>query len=96
MMKNTKTVAMPTVLTDAKTIEGIAYNIVATAQIQPSMSEPADVSLPTSREELIASRLITGTSECNSPVVILPLAHSLIFAGDKQLSPVHSPSIRQR
>ena len=41
-MKNTKTVAVPTVLTDAKTIEPIAYNIAATAQIQPSMSEPAD------------------------------------------------------
>jgi hypothetical protein len=46
MMNNTKTVAMPIVLTDAKMIEAIAYNISATAQIQPSMSEPADVSLP--------------------------------------------------
>jgi hypothetical protein len=45
MMKNTKTVAVPTVLTDAKTIEAIAYNIATMAQIQPSMSEPADVSL---------------------------------------------------
>jgi hypothetical protein len=45
MMKNTKTVAMPTVHTDAKTIEAIAYNIAATVQIQPSMSEPTDVSL---------------------------------------------------
>jgi hypothetical protein len=33
MMKNTKTVAVPTVLTDAKTIEAIAYNIAAMAQI---------------------------------------------------------------
>jgi hypothetical protein len=46
MMKNTKTVAVPTVLRDAETIEAIAYNIAVTAQIQPSMSEPADVSLP--------------------------------------------------
>jgi hypothetical protein len=45
MTKNTKTVAVPTVLTDAKTIEAIAYNIAVTAQIQPSMLEPADVSL---------------------------------------------------
>jgi hypothetical protein len=45
MMKNTKMVAMPTVLTDAKTIEAIAYNIAAMVQIQPSMLEPADVSL---------------------------------------------------
>jgi hypothetical protein len=40
MMKNTKTVAVPTVLTDAKTIEAIAYNIAAMAQIQPSMWGP--------------------------------------------------------
>jgi hypothetical protein len=33
MMKNTKMVAVPTVLTDAKTIEAIAYNITAMAQI---------------------------------------------------------------
>jgi hypothetical protein len=45
MMKNTKTVAVPIVVNDAKIIEAIAYNIAATAQIQPSMSEPADVSL---------------------------------------------------
>jgi hypothetical protein len=48
---DTKTVPVSTVLTDAKMIEAIAYNIAATyniavtAQIQPSMSEPADVSL---------------------------------------------------
>jgi hypothetical protein len=46
MMKNTKMSAVPTVVIDAKIIEAIAYNIAATAQIQPSMSEPADVSLP--------------------------------------------------
>jgi hypothetical protein len=45
MMKNTKMAAVPTVVIDAKIIEAIAYNIAATAQIQPSMSEPADVSL---------------------------------------------------
>jgi hypothetical protein len=31
MMKNTKTVAMPTVVIDAKIIEAIAYNILAMA-----------------------------------------------------------------
>jgi hypothetical protein len=47
MMKNTKTVAVSTVLSDR--LEAIAYNIAATyniaamAQIQPSMLEPADV-----------------------------------------------------
>jgi hypothetical protein len=53
MMKNTKMVAMPTMLTDPKTIEAIAYNITATAQIQPSMSEPADVSLPLPSSDLL-------------------------------------------
>jgi hypothetical protein len=33
MMKNTKMMAVPTVLTDAKMIEAIAYNIAAIAQI---------------------------------------------------------------
>ncbi|KAM0821904.1 hypothetical protein ACQ4PT_071866 [Festuca glaucescens] len=46
MMKNTKTAAVPTEVIDAKIIEAIAYNIALTAQIQPSMSEPVDVSLP--------------------------------------------------
>jgi hypothetical protein len=46
LMKDTKTAAVPTVVIDAKIIEAIAYNVAATAQIQPSMSEPADVSLP--------------------------------------------------
>jgi hypothetical protein len=45
LMKNTKTAAVPTVVIDAKNIEAIAYNIAVMAQIQPSMSEPADVSL---------------------------------------------------
>jgi hypothetical protein len=44
-MKDTKTLAMPIVVIDAKIIEAIAYNIVVTAQIQHSMSKPADVSL---------------------------------------------------
>jgi hypothetical protein len=53
MMKNTKTVAVPTVLTDAKRIEPIAYNIAVMAQIQPSMLEPADVSLPLPSSDLL-------------------------------------------
>jgi hypothetical protein len=40
---DTKTAAVSTVVIDAKTIEAIAYNITAMAQIQPSsMSEFAD------------------------------------------------------
>jgi hypothetical protein len=50
---DTKTTAMSTVLTDAKTIKAIAYNIAATAQIQPSMSEPDDVSLPLPSSDLL-------------------------------------------
>jgi hypothetical protein len=46
LMKDTKMAAVPTVVINAKIIEAIAYNIAATAQIQPSMSEPANVSLP--------------------------------------------------
>jgi hypothetical protein len=45
LVKDTKMAAVPTVVIDAKIIEAIAYNIAAMAQIQPSMSEPADVSL---------------------------------------------------
>jgi hypothetical protein len=50
---DTKTAAMSTVLTDTKTIEAIAYNIAATAQIQPLMLEPADVSLPLPSSDLL-------------------------------------------
>ncbi|KAK1641687.1 hypothetical protein QYE76_059492 [Lolium multiflorum] len=45
LMKDTKTAAVPTVVIDATNIEAIAYNIASTVQIQPSMSEPVDVSL---------------------------------------------------
>jgi hypothetical protein len=50
----------------------------------------------TSRELLIASRIIAGAPQIDSPVVKLPLAHSLIFAGDTLLSPAHKQCIRQR
>jgi hypothetical protein len=49
LLMDTKTTAVSTVLSDH--LEAIAYNIAVTyniavmAQIQPSMSEPADVSL---------------------------------------------------
>ncbi|KAK1661958.1 hypothetical protein QYE76_050117 [Lolium multiflorum] len=46
LMKDTKTAAVPTVVIDGTNIEAIAYNIASTAQIQHSMSEPVDVSLP--------------------------------------------------
>jgi hypothetical protein len=53
---DTKTAAVSTVLTDAKTIVAIAYNIVATVQIQPSMSKPTDVSLPLPSSDLFTTR----------------------------------------
>jgi hypothetical protein len=49
----------------------------------------------TSRELLIAGRPIAGAPKSNSLVVMLPLAHSLLFAGDKLLSPAHSTCIHQ-
>jgi hypothetical protein len=61
MMKNTKTVVVPIVLTDAKTIEAITYNIAAMAQIQPSMSEPADVSLSLPSSDLLLMDTKTAT-----------------------------------
>jgi hypothetical protein len=53
LMKDTKMAAVPIVVIDAKTIEAIAYNIIVTAQIQPSMSEPAVVSLPLPSSDLL-------------------------------------------
>jgi hypothetical protein len=42
--------ADPSLMKYTKTnIEAIAYNIASTAQTQPSMSEPVDVSLPVPR-----------------------------------------------
>jgi hypothetical protein len=50
LLMDTKTAAVSTVLTDTKTIEAIAYNIAATAQIHPSsMSEFADGADPASK-----------------------------------------------
>jgi hypothetical protein len=53
LLMDTKMAALSIVLTDAKMIEDIAYNIAATAQIQPSMSEPANVSLPLPSSDLL-------------------------------------------
>jgi hypothetical protein len=53
LLMDTKTAAVSTVVIDAKTIEAIAYNIAATAQIQHSMSEPTDVSLPLPSSDLL-------------------------------------------
>jgi hypothetical protein len=68
MMKNTKTAAVPTVVNDAKIIEAIAYNIPAMAQIQPSMLEPADVSLPLPSSDPL---LMKDTKTAAVPTVVI-------------------------
>jgi hypothetical protein len=68
MMKNTKTAAVPTVVIDAKIIEAIAYNIAAMVQIQPSMSEPADVSLPLPSSDPL---LMKDTKTAAVPTVVI-------------------------
>jgi hypothetical protein len=68
MMKNTKMAAVPTVVIDAKIIEAIAYNITAMAQIQPSMSEPADISLPLPSSDPL---LMKDTKTAAVPTVVI-------------------------
>jgi hypothetical protein len=68
MMKNTKTAAVLTVAINAKIIEAITYNIAAMAQIQPSMSEPADVSLPLPSSDLL---LMKDTKTAAMPTVVI-------------------------
>jgi hypothetical protein len=68
MIKNTKMAAVPTVVNDAKIIEAIANNIAAMAQIQPSMSEPADVSLPLPSSDLL---LMKDTKTAAVSIVVI-------------------------
>jgi hypothetical protein len=68
MMKNTKTAAVPTVVIDAKIIEAITYNIAVTAQIQPSMSEPANDSLPLPSSDPL---LMKDTKTAAVPTVVI-------------------------
>jgi hypothetical protein len=68
MMNNTKMVAVPTVVIDAKIIEAIAYNISTMAQIQPSMLEPANVSLPLSSSDQL---LMKDTKMAAMPIVVI-------------------------
>ncbi|KAK1664072.1 hypothetical protein QYE76_052231 [Lolium multiflorum] len=67
LMKDTKTAAVPTVVIDATNIEAIAYNIASTAQIQHSMSEPVDVSLPLPSSDPL---LMKDTKTAAVPTVI--------------------------
>jgi hypothetical protein len=94
MMKNTKTVAVPTVVIDAKIIEAITYNIAATAQIQPSMSEPADVSLPLPSSDLL---LMKDTKTAAVPTVVIDAkiieAIAYNIAATAQIQPSSDPSL---
>jgi hypothetical protein len=85
MMKNTKMVAVPIVLTDAKTIEAIAYNIAAMAQIQPSISEPADVSLPLPSSDL----LLIDTKTAAVSIVLIDRLEAIAYniAATAQIQP---------
>jgi hypothetical protein len=71
LLMDTKTAAVSTVLIDH--LEAIAYNIAATyniaamAQIQPSMSEPADVSLPLPSSDLLV--MDTKTAAVSTVVI---------------------------
>jgi hypothetical protein len=54
LLMDTKTAAVPIVVTDAKRIEAIAYNITAMAQIQPSsMSELANGADPATKTAVV-------------------------------------------
>ena len=93
MMKNTKTAAVPTVVIDAKTIEAIVYNIAATAQIQPSMSEPADVSLPfTSSDPFLMKK--TKTAAVPTVVIDATTIEAIVYniAATAQIQ--HSMSVK--
>jgi hypothetical protein len=68
LLMDTKTAAVSTVVIDAKMIEAIVYNIVATAQIQPSMSEPANVSLPLPSSDLL---LMKDTKKAAMSIVVI-------------------------
>jgi hypothetical protein len=94
MMKNTKTAAVPTVVNDAKIIEAIAYNIAATAQIQPSMSEPADISLPLPSSDPL---LMKDTKTAAVPIVVIDArtieAIAYNIAATAQIQPSSDPSL---
>jgi hypothetical protein len=56
------------VVIDAKTIEAIAYNIIAMVQIQPSMSEPINVSLLLPSSDLL---LMKDTKTATVSIVVI-------------------------
>jgi hypothetical protein len=94
LMKDTKTAAVSTLVIDAKTIEVIAYNIAATAQIQPSMSEPADVSLPLPFSDLLLMK-DTKTVAMSTLVIDAKTIEAIAYniAAMAQIQPSSDPSL---
>jgi hypothetical protein len=87
LLMDTKTAALSTVVIDAKTIEAIAYNIAATAQIQTSMSEPADVSLPLPSSDLllIDTKMMAVSTVVTDAKMIEAIAYNI--AATAQIQP---------
>jgi hypothetical protein len=81
------------VVINAKTIEAIAYNIAATAQIQPSMSEPADVSLPLPSSDLLLMKDIKTAAM--STVVIDAMTIEAIAYNIAMTAQIQPPQIRR-
>jgi hypothetical protein len=81
LLMDTKMAAMSIVLTDL--LEAIAYNIAstynitATAQIQPSMSEPADVSLPLPSSDMLL--MDTKTAAVSTAVIDAKTIESIAY-----------------
>jgi hypothetical protein len=94
LMKDTKTAAVSTVVIDAKTIEAIAYNIAAMAQIQPSMLEPADVSLPLPSSDLLLMK-DTKTAAVSTVVIDAKTIEAIAYniAATAQIQPSSDPSL---
>jgi hypothetical protein len=83
-----------TLVIDAKTIEAIAYNITATAQIQPSMSESADVSLPLPSSDLLLMK-DTKTVAMSTLVIDAKTIEAIAYniAATAQIQPSSDPSL---
>jgi hypothetical protein len=94
LLKDTKMAAVSTVVIDAKMIEVIAYNIAATAQIQPSMSEPIDVSLSLPSLDLL---LMKDTKTAAVSIVVIDArtieAIAYNIAATAQIQPSSDPSL---
>ncbi|KAK1641822.1 hypothetical protein QYE76_059627 [Lolium multiflorum] len=88
-MKNPKTAAVPTVVIDATNIEAIAYNIASTAQIQHSMSEAVDVSLPLPSSDPL---LMKDNKTAAVPTVVIDATNIEAIACNRAAKPPIQPS----